>query len=240
MGGSLPFLAKLIDTARPLSVQLHPDDDPVADTPGKEEAWIILDAEPDAEVLAGLAPGVTREAFARAVSRANAEPETCGPELLACLNRIPARAGMVILIPARTVHAIGGGILLAEIQQPSDCTYRLHDYGSGRPIHVEQALTTLDPGARARVFDPGADDAAPALSGKHLRLRVCGSGRHELDASHEQPRLLVAQTSACRVHPPEGAPTELAAGDLALALVGRFALEVPKGGQAVIGYLARP
>ncbi len=240
LGGPLPFLAKLIDTARPLSIQLHPDDDPVANTPGKEEAWIILDAEPGAAVLAGLAPGVTRQTFARAVSRANAAPEACGPELLACLNKIPARAGMVILIPARTVHAIGGGILLAEIQQPSDCTYRLHDYGSGRPLHVEQGLATIDPSARARVFDPLDPTAPSSIDGKHLRLRVCGAGRHELDVSRAQPQLLVAHTSPCQVRARAGeAPTALVAGDLALALTGRLTLEVPEGGQAVIGHLAR-
>jgi mannose-6-phosphate isomerase len=130
----LPFLAKLIDTALPLSVQVHPGDD--ADRPGKEEAWIVLAADPGACVWVGLAAGCEPAEFYRAV--------TAGAPLLDLLQAIPVVPGSVILVPARTVHAIGGGILLAEIQQPRDCTYRFHDHGSERPIQPEQALATVD------------------------------------------------------------------------------------------------
>ncbi|MCB9754803.1 MAG: class I mannose-6-phosphate isomerase [Myxococcales bacterium] len=236
LGGPLPFLAKLIDTATPLSVQVHPDDDAATGTPGKEEAWIILDAEPGARVLAGLAPGVDAPTLARAVSRANADPSAHGRALLSCLRSVPVRAGMVVLIPARTVHAIGGGILLAEIQQPSDCTYRLHDYGSERPIHVERALATLDPAAQPRIWDPAARGPARSrLHGKHLRLDVLGPGRHELllEVDPAPPLLLIAQRGACQI----GARETLAAGELALALAGPLALTVE--GQVVAGTLAR-
>ena len=136
LGRPLPFLAKLIDTALPLSVQVHPGDDPTTGAPGKEEAWVVLAADPDARVWAGLAPTCSPAEFRRAVA--------AGEPLLHLLRTIPVVAGSVLLIPARTVHAIGGGILLAEIQQPSDCTFRFHDHGSERPIQPREALAAVD------------------------------------------------------------------------------------------------
>ncbi|MCA9694532.1 MAG: class I mannose-6-phosphate isomerase [Myxococcales bacterium] len=224
LGGPLEFLAKLLDTALPLSVQVHPADDPVAGIVGKEEAWIILDADPDAAVLVGLAPGVSRRDLEGALARADAEPDA----VIDCLHRIPARRGMVILVPARTLHAIGAGVLLAEIQQPVDCTYRLHDYGSGRALHVSQALATLDPGARPRVYRPG--DAPGIIAGAHLRLTVIEEGEHAIAAERAAPRLLVPVSScACDDEP-------LAAGDLALA-IAPCRVRVPAGGQLVVGAL---
>jgi hypothetical protein len=177
LGGPLPFLAKLIDTAAPLSIQVHPEDDPVSGRLGKEEAWIVLDAEPGASVLAGAADGVRDDDLARAMEEAIARPER-GAVLLEALRKIPVERGMVILVPAGTVHSIGAGILLAEIQQPTDCTHRLFDYGSDRPIHPEAARAAWRIDAQPRIWRPG--EPSGSLQGRHLTLHVQTPGEATL------------------------------------------------------------
>lgn len=139
-----PVLTKLIDAAAPLSVQVHPSDEYALAHEGqygKTEMWHILDADEGSFLYLGLKEDVTRERFAAAV----AEDSVC--ELL---NRVPVHAGETYFIPAGTLHAIGAGITLFEIQQNSSLTYRVYDYGrvdaSGkpRPLHVQKALDVLD------------------------------------------------------------------------------------------------
>jgi mannose-6-phosphate isomerase len=140
-----PLLFKYLDCHQNLSVQVHPNDEAAArlDPPdlGKTEAWLILDALPGSRVYAGLRPGVDRQALERAVREESVE---------ACLHSLEPRVGDCIFIPAGTVHALGAGLLVAEIQQASDTTYRLFDWnrvgpdGQPRQLHVEQALATID------------------------------------------------------------------------------------------------
>lgn len=140
-----PLLVKLIDANEKLSVQVHPDDAYAFAHEngelGKNEMWYILEAEPDAELIYDVRPGVTKNSFAQAVSQGNIE---------SCLNKITVFPGDVINIPAGLVHAIGAGIVLAEIQQNSDTTYRVYDYdrtdasGNKRPLHIEKALEVID------------------------------------------------------------------------------------------------
>jgi mannose-6-phosphate isomerase len=135
-----PLLFKLLDCQDDLSVQVHPDDSYPGLPPGelgKTEMWVVLAAEPGAQVVYGLKEGVTVNQFAAAV----AEGRT-----MDVLRQLPARAGDVLYVPAGTVHALGRGLLVAEIQQSSDTTYRVYDYnrvgldGKPRELHVEQAL----------------------------------------------------------------------------------------------------
>ena len=140
-----PLLFKFLDCHQNLSVQVHPDDEAAAglDPPdlGKTEAWLILDALPGSRVYAGLRPGVDRRALESAVRQGRAEQ---------CLHSFEPRVGDCIFIPAGTLHALGAGLLVAEIQQASDTTYRLFDWnrvgpdGQPRPLHVEQALAAID------------------------------------------------------------------------------------------------
>lgn len=221
LGAPLPFLAKLIDTALPLSVQVHPGDDP--DGPGKEEAWIVLDADPGACVWVGLAADCEPAAFRRAVA--------AGAPLLDLLRAIPVARGSVILVPARTVHAIGGGVLLAEIQQPRDCTYRFHDHGSARPIQPEQALATVDLAARPQLWRPG--DPPRILRGRHVRLEVLGPGAHRRDRP-ASPSLLVpvqGRVEACTADERRA----LEPGALTLARRGPWWLELGPGALCVLG-----
>ncbi len=226
LGSPLPFLAKLIDTALPLSVQVHPGDD--AAGPGKEEAWIVLAADPGACVWVGLAAGCEPAEFYRAV--------TAGAPLLDLLQAIPVVPGSVILVPARTVHAIGGGILLAEIQQPRDCTYRFHDHGSERPIQPEQALATVDLDAQPQLWRPG--EPPRILRGRHLRLEILTAGAHRRDRP-ATPTLLVptlGRVDACARE--ERLPLE--PGALTLARRGPWWLELAPGALCVLGSLPGP
>ncbi len=142
---TFPLLFKFLDCHRNLSVQVHPDDELARqlDPPdlGKTEAWIILDAAPGAKVYAGLKRGIGRDALAREVSRGTTE---------SCLHSFEPRPGDCIFVPAGVLHALGAGLLVAEIQQASDTTYRLFDWnrvdadGKPRPLHIEDALAAID------------------------------------------------------------------------------------------------
>lgn len=219
LGAPLPFLAKLLDTASPLSVQVHPGD--TADAPGKEEAWIVLAADPDAHVWAGVRPDVTRKQFSAALSDG-----ARSLDLLICHRVTP---GTVLLVPARTVHAIGGGILLAEIQQPTDCTLRLYDHGSDRPIQPTEALAVADLTSLPEVWRP--HEPPRTLRGRHVDLTVLGPGRHDHIAS--VPTLLVPACGRVRVS--AGADDEhLEPGALRLAL-GPLHLDVPADALCILG-----
>jgi len=228
LGHPLPFLAKLIDTALPLSVQVHPDDN--TSGPGKEEAWLILEAHPGAFVYAGIHEHVSRAEFEQATYDALDRPSAHGA-LLAKLRKIPVRRGMLILVPARTAHAIGGGILLAEIQQPSDCTYRLFDHGSGRPLHTDDALSTIVIDKQPEIWSPG--DNPETLHGRHLEISPLGPGNHKL-ANVSYERLLVVMAGEVQIEHSEGHEI-LGAGDLRLATGPKFSLRIAPGSAAVIG-----
>lgn len=142
--GEFPLLLKLLDARQPLSVQVHPDDAYAQQHEGKlgkTEAWVILHAVPDAQLVYGLRAGVTRAMLEAAFTQ--------NQPLEPLLRFVPARTGDVFFIPAGMVHAIGGGILLYEIQQSSDVTYRFYDWnrmdaqGHKRPLHIEQALDVV-------------------------------------------------------------------------------------------------
>ena len=132
----LPLLVKLLFTDERLSVQVHPDDG--EDGPlGKTEMWHILDAEPGATIAMGFREPITRDRLREATQTGKVE------ELL---HWVPVTPGETYMIPAHTVHAIGAGIVLCEIQQNSDVTYRLWDYGRPRELHVDKAVPICELG----------------------------------------------------------------------------------------------
>lgn len=232
IGRPLPFLAKLIDTAAPLSIQVHPEDDPAAGRLGKEEAWVILDAAEDATLLVGVREGIADATLHATMLRA-IEDAAEGERLVESLDRLPVERGMVVLVPAGTVHSIGPGILLAEIQQPTDCTHRLFDYGSDRPIHPEEARAAWRVDARPSVWRPG--DPVRPIRGRHLALDVWGPGTSRIE-SDGVPRLLMAVGEGVEVGVDDEAAEPLAHGELRLHLRGTLRIEVATGGQLVTGF----
>ncbi len=142
-----PLLIKLIDAKGDLSVQVHPDNDyamRVEGEYGKTEMWYIVDCEPGASLLYGFKEKISKEEFERRIAD-NTLLEVC--------NRVPVKKGDVFFIDSGTLHAIGKGILICEIQQNSNTTYRIYDYGrvgkDGKPreLHVKKAIdvTKLEP-----------------------------------------------------------------------------------------------
>lgn len=143
---SFPLLVKIIDACEPLSIQVHPNDEQaqrLTNQPrGKTEVWYILHAEPGSRVFAGLKQGVSRSEFESALA---------GGRIEECLHSFAARAGDCVYLPAGTIHAAGGGLTIFEVQQTSDLTFRLHDWGrvdakTGQPreLQVELALQCVN------------------------------------------------------------------------------------------------
>jgi len=141
-----PLLAKFIFPEEKLSVQVHPDDDyarkneAAAGGVGKTEMWYIISARKGAEVRVGMKPGVERDTFRRAIADGNAEE---------CVERVPVSAGDAIFVPAGTVHTIGPGMTICEIQQNSDITYRVFDFnrltpqGKPRELHIDKSMDVI-------------------------------------------------------------------------------------------------
>ena len=142
--GRFPLLLKLLDSDDRLSVQVHPDDECAKrlNEPdvGKTEMWHVLNAEPGSELICGLDQSVTGEQFSKAVHDGSVEQ---------LMTQFEATAGTSVFVSAGTVHAIGGGITLAEIQQNSDLTYRIYDWGrvqddgTPRELHVDKAVEAI-------------------------------------------------------------------------------------------------
>jgi mannose-6-phosphate isomerase len=161
-GLEFPLLIKFIDACETLSVQVHPDDEVAARhnaARGKTEMWYVLEAEPGSELISGFKGEVTSGLFLEKLESG---------KLMEILNTEKVTEGDVFFIPAGRVHAIGGGIILAEIQQSSDSTYRIYDWdrpgpdGKQRELHIEKALEAIDfQAGKAHRARPGIKDNTP-------------------------------------------------------------------------------
>jgi mannose-6-phosphate isomerase len=177
-----PLLVKLIDAADWLSVQVHPDDVLAQDLEGpgaigKTEAWYVIEAAPDAAILLGARPDASPEAVRAAVAQGG---------VVRLLERRAVAAGDAYLVPAGTLHAIGPGLLLYEVQQPSDLTYRVDDWGRPstheRGLHTRQALQCVVPEARPVV---ARHESVP---GESVTLAACDHFvLEQLEPAPEQP-----------------------------------------------------
>ena len=153
-----PLLIKFLDAREDLSVQVHPDEAYAKANPGahlKNEAWFVVEADPGSRLLKGLKPGVTRESFAKSIAAGSVE---------STINSIPVKFGDCYYLPSGTVHALGAGILAAEVQTPSDTTYRVFDFnrvdpstGKLRTLHIEQAMQCIDFSATDSPASPGPE-----------------------------------------------------------------------------------
>lgn len=220
--GRFPLLVKFISATRPLSVQVHPDDRVAeklhAGDGGKSEAWLVLHAEPGSLVYLGLQPNVDASDFA---ARASSEA------VVDLLRPWPVSAGDFIDVPAGTLHAIGEGITLLEVQQNSDVTYRLYDWGrtglDGQPreTHLEPGLLSIDyerpvVGPVAPVLESlgGDNRGAVLLDGEHFVLSLLEVGSHLDQEAERLAKVLVVVEGEGRLWVPgEEEPWSLELGD---------------------------
>jgi mannose-6-phosphate isomerase len=177
-GARFPLLVKLLDAAEPLSLQVHPDDayalqfESASGHLGKTEAWWVLSADPGAQVTWGFAREVTRVEVERAAASGRWAP---------LLRQLPVAEGDVVVNPAGTVHALGAGLLVYEVQQASDLTYRLYDHGRlgadgrARELHLDRAL------AVARLT-PGPAPAPAAVARAPGRIELARTDAFVLEA----------------------------------------------------------
>jgi mannose-6-phosphate isomerase len=176
-GTRFPLLIKLLDCADWLSVQVHPNDAQALRMVGpgefgKTEAWYFLDADPGAQIIVGVKPGVSGDELAARIR---------GGGIVEVADRISVRDGEALLIPAGTLHALGPGLLLYEIQQASDTTYRVYDWGrpqsAGRKLHIEESVAVTLPVGPAELGRPqvaGATGSATAVECPQFRLELVG------------------------------------------------------------------
>lgn len=243
---SFPLLFKFLDASRDLSVQVHPDDARAARLSppdlGKTEAWYVVDAAPGSRIYAGLRDGVDQYLLAEAIQAGR-----CAD----VLHSFAARAGDCIFIPAGTVHAIGAGLLVAEIQQSSDVTYRLYDWnrigpdGKPRPLHVEAgvaAVTHLGPVEPLR-REPTADPVISRLVTSRYFLfdEVRPSGDFSIGGDNACHALAVLEGTLC--FDDSWSLPPLARGQTVLlpAAIGRQTLSpVPAAGQATLLHIMLP
>jgi mannose-6-phosphate isomerase len=142
-GGRFPLLIKILDAEETLSLQVHPPAHKAAELGGepKTEMWYIADAKPSAQLYVGLKRGVTRQEFERKIQSG---------EVADCFHRVSAKPGDAMLLPSGRVHAIGGGLVIFEIQQNSDTTYRVFDWNrvgldsKPRALHIQESLASID------------------------------------------------------------------------------------------------
>jgi len=221
--GEFPLLVKFLDANQNLSVQVHPSPAYAAAHPEahlKSEAWYIVDAEPEAVIHKGVKEGTTPEQFREAIENNRVE------ELLIA---VPVTPGDIHYLPSGTCHALGGGILVAEVQTPSDTTFRVYDWGrEGRELHIDQALECIDyHPADTRRFEPHTrtERDGRVYEGlvrcdyfhlDRLTLPVGGS----LDLAHLQPRVwmvLAGRGEITMAHPdPRAAATPIHQGQTLL------------------------
>ncbi len=168
-----PLLIKILDAQDVLSVQVHPDEEACKRSgkgDPKTECWYIIDAADGAAIYKGLKPGTTKEQFKQAI-----EDGTTAD----LLEKVEVKVGDCHFLPSGTIHAIGEGLLIAEIQQPSDTTYRvfdwnrLDDHGNGRQLHVEDSLESIH-------FDPSGDNLSVESVG-----RLADADEFKVDKGHE-------------------------------------------------------
>ena len=182
-GEALPLLVKHIVTSERLSVQVHPDDDQARRRGlpgGKSECWYILDAEPGATIALGLA---------RPLPMARLRAAALDGSIERLLSWRPARRGDFFYVPAGTIHAIGPGISLVEVQQPADVTYRLFDYGRKRELHLEDALAVAEraPYPSELIKRAAPDRGTQFVSGPQFTM-IAAAGRRGAGALNDRDR----------------------------------------------------
>ncbi len=240
---ALPLLLKYLDCQRVLSVQVHPNDQyaqkMVPPDLGKTEAWYVISAQAGAVLYAGLKAGVSRYALAEAIANGVIED---------CLHVIEPKAGDCVFIPAGTVHALGAGLLVAEIQQSSNTTFRLYDWnrvddkGKSRELHIAQSLEVID-------FERGPISLqVPQATSDSSRHRLVQCDKFTLDRIDRSTQQVLGDSRFHYLTAPyggvliehDGETVELASGEsvLAPACMPKASVTIQPGGVLLDMYIA--
>ena len=229
-----PILIKWLDCRERLSLQVHPPADiaPAMGGEPKTENWFIVDTTEDANLIVGLKAGTTRADFAAALVENNLDD---------CVHRFPVQPGDSILVHSGTIHAIDGGNLILEIQQNSDTTYRVYDWGrvgldgAPRQLHVAESLASIEWDVVEPAAIPAANKAAVIADSREFRIRrlPLAAGERVSFAAGEQPRLLSVVTGEVSVDAANG--DSLTRGDnVLLPYAGEFTLTAKASGPALV------
>lgn len=213
--GPFPLLIKFLDAEDILSVQVHPDEQAcqrLGEGVPKTECWYIISAESGAVIYKGLKAGVSKQQFAEAIEKGNVA------ELLA---EVPVEAGQCHFLPAGTAHSIGAGLLIAEIQTPSDTTYRVFDWnrvdetGKPRPLHIRQAMESIH-------FDASGDNLSVTTRGRLVDCEYFKIDKGQQDKGSKLPvssgkmQVLIVLTGFGTILGTNEIPVEFKAGDCLL------------------------
>lgn len=213
--GAFPLLIKFLDAADVLSVQVHPDEQTcrrMGKGDPKTECWYIISAEKDAVIYKGLKKGVTKEQFAEAIEKGG---------VAELLKKIAVQPGQCHFLPSGTAHAIGAGLLIAEIQMPSDTTYRVFDWnrvddtGKARPLHIKEALESIH-------FDPSGDDLSVTTSGRLVDCRYFKIDKQQQDKDGKthllkgKVKTLIFLSGCGKIISPDTGSVEFKAGECIL------------------------
>ena len=239
-GTRFPLLVKLLDCADWLSVQVHPNDEQAARLVGpgefgKSEAWHFIEAEPGATIYAGVRAGTSAEELEAAIREGR---------VLEVAERLEVKTGETVYIPAGTLHALGPGLLLYEVQQSSDTTYRVYDWdrpaSAGRRLHVEESVAVTDP-RKAVAVRPAPElrgsAAVPALVCPYFELEVIRLGADALDENTRGETFhLLTLTEGEAELSCDGETVRLARFETALVAggTGAYRLRAEKGGARLL------
>jgi len=240
LGPRFPLLAKVIDAADWLSLQVHPDDDLArrlygSAAVGKDEAWVLLEADGDTRLVTGPASHLDDAAVVDAVAAG-----TMG--LDACEIRVPA-PGETLNVRAGTIHAIGPGALVYELEQPSDLTFRISDWGrpaiQGRKLHLDEARQAVVTSQHVELVGTGWRLDGGALNDRHFRLEMVTASAVR-EPGLRSPEVVTAVGAAVTLRG-DGWTERLAALETAIipAAVASYAIEPDAGGVALVGSLPR-
>ena len=225
-GASDALLIKYLFTSERLSVQVHPDDEAAraaGQKRGKDEAWVILDAEPGATIGIGL-----KEPLSAGALRQAAEDGSIAD----LLDWRAAAEGDVYYSPAGTIHSIGAGLTLVEVQQNSDVTYRLYDFGRPRELHLDDGMAAAKPDlriekSRERLIQPNRSVIA---QGAKFTVERWRDGARNLAATEVRPVWLMPMRGAVRAGSTDLPPASVWIAD------SRVSLEVHSGGELLLAY----
>ena len=210
-----PLLIKLLDAQDVLSVQVHPDGETcrrMGRGDPKTECWHILAAGPDAVIYKGLRPGTTRRQLEQAIGQGTVAELLC---------RVPVRPGECHFIPAGTCHAIGAGLLIAEIQTPSDTTYRVFDWnrlddqGQPRPLHIDEALESIHYDSSPRNWPYGPKGFWRIASSLSSRQHFACNGQ-TLSLASGSTQVLIPVSGRGKIENPDRSVTPFQPGDTIL------------------------